>query len=60
MSGFSACGLNEALTAYEKRYLESALKYVRTLKEASGILNVDPSTVSRKLKQYGLTLGGKP
>ena len=51
--------LNDAITAYEKKYLENALRYARNLKEASQILNIDPSTVSRKLRQHGLTLQGK-
>ena len=51
--------LNDAIAAYEKRYLENALRYARNLKEASEILAVDPSTVSRKLRQHGLTLPGK-
>ena len=51
--------LNDAITAYEKKYLRDALRYARNLKEASQILNIDPSTVSRKLRQHGLTLQGK-
>lgn len=51
--------LNDAIAAYEKKYLENALRYARSLKEASQILNIDPSTVSRKLRQHGLTLQGK-
>lgn len=51
--------LNDAIAAYEKKYLENALRYARSLKEASQILSIDPSTVSRKLRQHGLTLPGK-
>ena len=51
--------LNDAITAYEKKYLENALRYARNLKEASQILNIDPSTVSRKLRQHGLNSTGK-
>lgn len=51
--------LSDAIAAYEKRYMENALRCARNLKEASQILNIDPSTVSRKLRQHGLTLPGK-
>ena len=47
------------LPLMRKKYLENALRYARNLKEASQILNIDPSTVSRKLRQHGLTLQGK-
>lgn len=48
--------LNEAVSAYEKEYLKNTIKDVKNLKEASQILDVDISTVSRKLKQYGLSI----
>lgn len=48
--------LSEAVSAYEKDYLQKALKNVRNLKEASELLQVDISTVSRKLKHYGLSI----
>ena len=48
--------LNDAMSAYEKTFLEDSLKDAKTLKEAAMILGVDISTVSRKLKQYGLSL----
>ena len=48
--------LNDAVSAYEKEYLKNTIKDVKNLKEASQILDVDISTVSRKLKQYGLSI----
>lgn len=48
--------LNEAVSTYEKEFLKNTIKDVKNLKEASQILNVDISTVSRKLKQYGLSI----
>lgn len=48
--------LSEAISSYEKEFLKLAIKDVRNLKEASEILDVDISTVSRKLKQHGLSL----
>lgn len=48
--------LNEAVSAYEKEFLKNTIKDVKNLKEASQILEVDISTVSRKLKQYGLSI----
>ncbi len=48
--------LSEAVAAYEKEYLKNVIKDVKNLKEASQILDVDISTVSRKLKQYGLSI----
>jgi transcriptional regulator with PAS, ATPase and Fis domain len=49
-----ALPLNEAISNYEKEYLSKIIKNVRNLKEASKILEVDISTVSRKLRHYGL------
>lgn len=51
--------LNEAVAAYEKEFLKNTIKDVKNLKEASQKLNVDISTVSRKLKQYGLSIKDK-
>ena len=48
--------LNEAVSAYEKEYIRNSIKDVKNLKEASSILDIDISTVSRKLKQYGLSI----
>ncbi len=48
--------LNEAISAYEKEFLKNTIKDVKNLKEASQILDVDISTVSRKLKQHGLSI----
>lgn len=48
--------LNEAVSAYEKEFLKNTIKGVKNLKEASELLNIDISTVSRKLKQYGLSI----
>lgn len=48
--------LNDAVSSYEKEYLKNTIKGVKNLKEASQLLDVDISTVSRKLKQYGLSI----
>ena len=48
--------LPEAIASYEKDFLALAIKNVKNLKEASEILGIDISTVSRKLKQHGLSI----
>ncbi len=48
--------LSEAISSYEKEFLAVSIKNVKNLKEASEVLDVDISTVSRKLKQYGLSI----
>lgn len=48
--------LNDAVASYEKEYLRKMIANVRNLKEASELLQVDISTVSRKLKHYGLSI----
>lgn len=48
--------LNEAVAAYEKEFIKKAIESAKNLKEAGQILNIDISTVSRKLKQHGLSL----
>lgn len=52
----SNLSLNEAVAEYEKQFLKSTIKDVKNLKEASQILDVDISTISRKLKRYGLSI----
>lgn len=48
--------LGDAVSAYEKEFLKNTIKGVKNLKEASQLLDVDISTVSRKLRQYGLSI----
>lgn len=48
--------LNEAVANFEKDYLQKKIANVKNLKEASELLQVDISTVSRKLKHYGLSI----
>lgn len=48
--------LHNAIANFEKEFLKNKIKDVKNLKEASEILDIDISTVSRKLKQYGLSL----
>jgi PAS domain S-box-containing protein len=48
-------GLNEAVEAYEKDLIQKVLNNCKNLKEVGQILNVDASTISRKIKQYGIS-----
>lgn len=50
--------LNEAVANCEKELLMSTMNRSRTMKEAAQKLGVDISTISRKLKQYGLSPKG--
>lgn len=52
----SNLSLNEAVAEYEKKFLKNTIRDVKNLKEASEVLNVDISTISRKLKRYGLSI----
>ena len=52
--------LNEAVARCERELLQSTMQKAGSLKEASAVLGVDSSTISRKLRQYGLNLKGEP
>ena len=41
-----------AVEQYEKKLIEEALQHSKNLREAGKLLNVNASTVSRKIKQY--------
>lgn len=47
--------LKEALIEYEKDIIKSTITQVGTLKDAARVLNIDPSTLWRKMQKYGLT-----
>lgn len=47
--------LSEAVAECESRLLEQTMKEAGSMKEAARILGVDISTISRKMKQYGLS-----
>lgn len=51
--------LGEAVAKCERDLLKSTMQKVSSMKEASLLLGVDTSTISRKLKQYGLTIKGE-
>ena len=46
--------LAESMEQYEKARIENALANSHNLREAGKILGVNASTVSRKIKQYGI------
>jgi Response regulator containing CheY-like receiver, AAA-type ATPase, and DNA-binding domains len=46
--------LQEQLEAFEKRLLERTYKQVGSGSETARILGVNKSTISKKLKKYGL------
>ena len=50
--------LEEAIAAYERQYIESVLSQSRSLREAGEKLGINASTVSRKIKQYGISYSG--
>ena len=50
--------LNYLLERFEKDILISALKIYPSIRKAASTLGVDPSTLSRKLKKYGITQQG--
>ena len=50
--------LAESVEHYEKARIENALKNSKNLREAGKILGVNASTVSRKIKQYGIDYPG--
>jgi len=49
-----AVGFHEAMARYEKQLIASALQKTGGVRKAAAYLQVDPSTVSRKAKKYGL------
>ena len=46
--------LNTAVAGYEKKLIESALQKSHNLREAGAKLGINASTISRKIKQYGI------
>lgn len=48
------CSLEDAVAAYERQLIESVLQSSRSLREAGIKLGINASTVSRKIKQYGI------
>lgn len=46
--------LPEAVAEYEKQLIQKALNCTRNLRKAGEMLGIDQSTVSRKIRQYGL------
>ncbi|MBA1334591.1 MAG: Response regulator of zinc sigma-54-dependent two-component system [Firmicutes bacterium] len=52
-------GLQAAMNAYEKFLIESAIKNTSSIRKAAAMLKVNPSTISRKVKQYGITVENK-
>jgi DNA-binding NtrC family response regulator len=49
-------GLHEAVAQYEKQMIEQALKECGGVRRAAAYLKVDPSTISRKARKYGIPL----
>ena len=48
-----------AVEQYEKKLIEEALQHSKNLREAGKLLNVNASTVSRKIKQYHINYHSK-
>ena len=46
--------LEDAVAEYERQLIESVLQSSRSLREAGAKLGINASTVSRKIKQYGI------
>ena len=53
-SNFNEVPLAESMEQHEIARIENALANSRNLREAGKILGVNASTVSRKIKQYGI------
>lgn len=51
--------LTQQMENYEKNLLESVLKNSSSLRDAGAKLGVNASTISRKIKQYGIEYHGK-
>nr|WP_285874081.1 sigma-54 dependent transcriptional regulator [Halalkalibacter oceani] len=49
-------GLKEAVNLFEKELIEKTLEHCYTLKEASRILKVDPSTLTRKVRKFNIQI----
>ena len=50
--------LAESLENYEKNLIESVLRESKSLRDAGARLGVNASTISRKIKQYGIDYAG--
>ena len=51
--------LSQQVENYEKSLLESVLRNSTSLRDAGSKLGVNASTISRKIKQYGIDYPGK-
>ena len=54
--GASTMGFQAAVEQYEKKLLESAFLKTGGVRRAAAYLQLDPSTVSRKAKKYGISI----
>lgn len=50
--------LNESMEKYEKNLIETVLRNSRSLRDAGAKLGVNASTLSRKIRQYGIDYPG--
>ena len=50
--------LSQSLENYEKSLIESVLRDASSLRDAGAKLGVNASTISRKIKQYGIDYPG--
>lgn len=55
---FSGATLSSSLENYEKHLIESVLSTSENLRDAGAKLGVNASTISRKIKQYGIAYPG--
>jgi transcriptional regulator with PAS, ATPase and Fis domain len=49
-----AFDLTKSVEQFEKQQIEKVLSIASNLREAGEMLNVNASTISRKIKQYGI------
>jgi transcriptional regulator with PAS, ATPase and Fis domain len=49
-----AFDLSKSVEQFEKQQIEKVLNITGNLREAGDLLNVNASTISRKIKQYGI------
>lgn len=52
--GPGSLDLNKSVEQFEKQQIERVLSIASNLREAGSMLNVNASTISRKIKQYGI------
>lgn len=52
--------LSESMQSYEKMVIYQTIKKTGGIRKAAEVLGIDPATVSRKVKKYGIELSERP